>query len=270
MHNDSKKEWLEVEKKVISVFKKEVSLMTDLSMSVIEDYHPKKLYPFRELCLGYLLIANNNAKAALRLIKANLVHQIHYISRNMFEMVVTLYYIDDDKLKKEELINRYFAFNSSIVPYKAMISMKEYPAPFEGIRTDKRDEEIIEGRKEFIKRYGKETQTWSGKGLPDMIKTISDLETRNDLLKRYSLMVQMNNNFLHPTMQHFKSAKRDFVSKEVDYKIRVTQLHSVSTSADLIIRKFLESFQKGRPDFRERLDEINESYSSIMKSSTAM
>lgn len=244
--------------------------MDDLSMSVIEDYHPKKLYPFRELCLGYLLIANNNAKATLPLIKANLVHQIHYVSRNMFEMVVILYYIDDDKSKKEELINRYFAFNSSIVPYKAMISMKEYPAPFEGIRTDKRDEEIIEGRKEFIKRYGKETQTLSGKLLPDMIKAINDTETKNDLLKRYRLMTQMNNNFLHPTMQHFESAKKDFVSKEVDYKIRIMQLHSVSTSADLIIQKFLESFQKGRPNFRRRLTEINENYSSIMESSTAI
>lgn len=262
--------WRGIEERVITVFKEKIKLMDDMAESAIQNYHPKKIHPFRELCLGYFMIANNNSKAALRLIEDDLVHQVHYISRNTFEMAVTLYYIDDDKSKKDNLIERYFKYNASIVPYKTLNSMKEYPKAFEGIRTDKRDEEILKAQTEFIKKYGKEINSWSGKFIPVMIKDIKNTEIRNDLLKGYSIMVKMNNNFLHPTRQYILTAIKDFTSKKVDHKVRVMQLHSVSTSADFIMWKFLDNFSKGRPVFKKRLSEINENNDNIMESIRAM
>lgn len=257
--------WKDIEKRLIPIFEIEIQLMDDITASVIKNYHPKKIYPFREICLGYLLIAHSNAKATLFLINENLVHQVHYISRNTFEMVTTLYYIDDDESKKDALVERYFKFNASIVPFKAMKAMHEYPETFREITTNERDKEILREHDAYIKMYGKNTQTWSGKNLPDMIKSLKDDETKNDLLKRYKLMVNMNNNFLHPTRQYIIQSIKDAIKREVDYKIRVMQLHSVSTSADLIIHKFLDNFPKGRPAFKQRLKKINEEYEVIRK-----
>lgn len=262
--------WRGIEERVITVFKEKIKLMDDMAESAIQNYHPKKIHPFRELCLGYLVIANNNSKAALRLIEDNFVHQVHYISRNMFEMITTLYCIDDDKSKKDDLIERYFKYNASIVPYKAMRTMKRYPRAFEGIRTDEMDEEIMNARTDFKKTYGEKIQTWSGKSTPEMIEDIKNLEIRNDLMKRYCIMVQANNNFLHPTRQYIITAIKDFTSKNTDHKVRVMQLHSVSISADLIIRKFLDNFPKGRPVFRKRLSEISENNNNIMESVRAI
>lgn len=261
----------EVEKKIVPLFRSQIVLMNKMAQSVSRDYIARdKLFPYRELCFGYLLIGRKNAEATLHLIKANLVHQVHYISRNTFEMMVTLYYIDNDKSKRDELTQRYFDYQG-VKAHQAMKLMTDYPEPFIGIRTEENDKEVEQNYNVFIAKYtqgGKkpDLSTWSGKKLDKMIDSLTNKELKNDILRRYRIMVSMNNNFLHPTIQYLKQSILEYLKVEIDYKVRIMQLHSITTTMDLIIQKFLEHFPKGRPAFRKQLSDINDGDNAIMNS----
>lgn len=190
-------DWKNIEKRVLPLFREEIKLMEDMAKSTVAPYVMRhKLYQFRQVCLGYLLITKNNAQATIRLIKANLVHQIHYISRNTFEMVVTLYYIDNNKSQKDILTGRYFDY-SKVQAYEAMKMINEYPEIFGGIGNEERDKQIQKGYDDFVSRYKTgdkklNLKTWSGKNLRQMIEDITDDEIKIDLLHRYRLMVRLN------------------------------------------------------------------------------
>jgi hypothetical protein len=148
--------------------------------------------------------------------------------------------------------------------------MIDYPEPFVGIRTEEKDKEVESNYKAFITRFTKDgkkpdLKTWSGKTIDKMIDSLTNKELKTDLLRRYRIMISMNNNFLHPTPQYLKKSILDYLKAETDYKVRIMQLHSITTTMDLIIQKFLEHFPKGRPAFRRQLSNINDGYNAIVR-----
>jgi len=263
--------WKQAEEATVPLFRSQIYLMDKMAQSVNKDYiASNKLFAFRELCLGCLLIGRNNSEATLCLIKDNLVDQVHYISRNTFEMMVILYYIDNDKLKRDELAQRFFDYQS-IVSYQAKQVMTDYPESFIGIRTEENDREVEQNHNAFILKYtqdGKkpDLKSWSGKNLYSMIACLTDKKLKDDLMKRYQVMIKANNNYLHPTIQSLRQSIIKYLEGEIDYKFRVMQLHSIITSVDLIILKFLEQFPKGRIAFLKQHDDIVAGHNEVVNS----
>lgn len=270
--DERQKKWKILEERIILLFEAEIKLMDDIARFIKINYleRKKRRSPLRELCLGYLLISRANAQATLLLIEANLVHQVNYISRNTCEMVVNLYYIDDDQSKREDLTKRYFEYHS-VKAYQTMKTINDFPDDFSGITTPEQDKKIKEDYANFIAKYtvsGKKPNinTWSGKNLKEMITAISNSEMRDALLKNYKFVTRMNNNFLHPGIQSQRAAIRNYLKVDIDYIIRVMHLNSIHTFTGLIIKKLLEHFSKGRLEFVKRLDKINKAHDSISES----
>jgi hypothetical protein len=263
--------WKEIEEDVVTTFHSQIVLMDEMLQSVSKNYIDKnKLFLFRELCFGFLWFGRNNSKATISLIKENLVDQVHYISRNTFEMMVILYYIDNDndKLKRDELAQRFFNYQS-VLSRQVMKVITDYPESFTDLKTEGQDRVIEQGYKDFISKYKEkgeklDLKSWSGKNLYAMIDCFNNKEQKIDLMKRYQMMIKVNNNYLHPTYQSLRQSILRFLMDETDYKLRVTQLHSVTTSIDLIMQKFMEHFSKDRIAFRNRLRDIDYQYNAIM------
>jgi hypothetical protein len=259
---EKQKAFKDIEEKLLPLFNERIKLINDMADSIRKTYiESNRLHPFRELCLGYLLIARNNSLATLRLLENNLVDQINYISRNTFEMVVTLYYIDNDESERKNLTDRYFEF-SAVEAHEVMKLMEDYPLLNDGTWTPERDKKVKEAYDEFIKKYSKgnkkpNTKLWSGKNMREMIESLKKVDVKKDLLYLYRLVVNMNNSFLHPTPISMRQTMKAHYNDEVHYVIRVMHLSSISASVDRIMQKFLEQFPKGRPGFRERLNDIN-------------
>jgi hypothetical protein len=180
----------------------------------------------------------------------------------MFEMVLTLYYIDDDMNKKNERISRFFEYNDSIKRNQARQVVLKYPEIFGEIRRkdieDEIDHKVIEFKEKYKKQEGKKVndRTWSGLTMPQMIEAITDSSLKTQLTREYDIMTAMNNNFLHPTKQYLKIVFKEFYSKEINYKDRVMHMSSVLSMSYMIIEICLSQFSKGRPVFRERLTQV--------------
>ncbi|GEM_PF-5309295 len=74
-------------------------------------------------------------------------------------------------------------------------------------------------------------------------------------------MNRTNNYFLHPTVEYLKN----IIKGKVDPKIRVALLESIYVSVSQIIETYLENFQKNRPLFRQRFEEIENGYRGITR-----
>ncbi|HBR22284.1 MAG TPA: hypothetical protein DD713_06935 [Nitrospiraceae bacterium] len=271
---DNRIAWIDVEKELVSLVYSEISIIDKMLQSASVNYiTSNRLFPYRELCFGFLVVARNNTEATLKLIEANLVDQIHFISRNTFEMMVILYYIDNDKFKRDELTQRFFDYHI-VTAHRAMHIIESYPRSFVGVITEGNANEIKRDYDAFLTKYSQDGKkpsltTWSGKNLSDMIDTISDENCKNDLMKRYKFMISANNYFLHPTELSLRQSILKYRESEISYKLRVKQIHSVLTSVDLIIHKYLEQFPKGRPAFKRELKDINNKHNKLVANTEA-
>jgi hypothetical protein len=260
-------DWRDVEEMITRVYMEEIALMDDMIESIKNNYHARQITPFREICFGYMVICRNNAKAALLLIKENLIHQVHYISRNMFEMVVNLCFIDNDDSKRQGLIERYFEYRI-IGAYKTLEKMRKYSSIPQTVRTVQKDREIESNYESFKNKYkdakGKiNLNAWSGKTLPAMIKEIKDKQLRDNLTTGYDMMADINNQFLHLTHQYLGTVIKEEFDGNIDYKMRYTQLNSFMISTGLVIEICFNHFQRNRPAFKERYNSIEEGRKAI-------
>ena len=258
---DELKTWQDIEKEIIPIISSTISLMEEILDSVVTNYMKnKRLYLFRTLCYGFLCVAHNNMAATLKLIESNLVDQINYISRNSLEMLIILHYIDNNDPKTRDSLTERFFHYSNVVAYRAMKVMDEYPDIFKNIRTKNNDLAIEMEFEHFKTNYYckniRDTYTWSGKTLNQMIGSLSNSESRALLLLAYKSLLVSNNNFLHPSYSSLRHSIIQHHKQEVDYKKRVNQLESVHWSTRSIMEKVLEQFSKGRISFRHKLQDI--------------
>lgn len=262
MHEE-KIDFKKLKEQHIPIINEIIKIMNDMALAVPKKYNENNMYPFRELCLGYLLICKNNVEAAFRLLENSLIHQINYINRNMFEMVMTLYYIDDDSHKKEERVTRYFEYNGAVINNKVRNVLLKYQGLYKKELPQKIHKELDQKYKHFVDKYKKQDgkkyneRTWSGLNLFSMLEGLSNHETKEKLLKHYQIVISMNNDFLHPTIAHIRSAVSDFYSGKANHSVGLLHMRTVIHLAGFIVEKFLSQFQKGRPALRARIDEVS-------------
>jgi len=250
----------------ITFLKEQVKLMTDIFENARKNYATKtkyRIYNYRYFCIGSLLIARNNADATAHIIDDN-PYQIHYISRNMCELTVNLYYIFDDDSLREERLKRYIDFNHAVLPYKAMEIIKKYPDVFKDTKGEERFAEIERKLDEFRMKYKNFSKNyWSGMPLDKMIWKLQNKETRDDLLALYNFVVKSNNDYLHPSWHYMNKVIKDTINRTMDYETRIMLLSTIFAAGNLIIKKFLDQFPKGRPDFLKRKEELKGWFHSV-------
>ena len=226
-----------------------------MARAVPSNYPKARIYPFRELCLGYLLICKDNLEATVCLLDKNLGDQINYINRNMFEMVVTLFYISDDKSKKEERTKRYFDYNDAVVKYRHKEMILKHKDIFPGGLLEEQIKLIDQHYKKFENEYHKPNrQSWSGLKIDKMIESLSSSDEKDKLLKHYQVAVYLNNQFLHPSILHIRSAFKAFFENKSNHHAIMLQVMTTLYLAGYIVDKFLSEFQKGRPAFQTRVE----------------
>lgn len=235
-----------------------------------DDYGKTRMYSNRQLCMGSMLVALNNGKASIALAKNGLFYQIHYISRNMFELVVNLYYMLDDDSEFDERFERYKRYSREVLPYRVIEVMKTYP---EHVKDPPLEKIIAEKKMLFLKFKGKYSingkislESWSGRKLPDLIKKITDQKAKDDLMRLYHFIAKTNNFFLHPTWYYFESALKEAVSR-IDYAVRIAQITMIFSSGETVTRKFLKYFPKRRPEYQRKLAHLYDTFYSIKKPS---
>jgi hypothetical protein len=265
----NKAEFKKLKQQTIPIVKEIIEIIKDMALVVPKKYDESRMSPFRELCLGYLLISKNNIEAALRLLENGLVHQIHYINRNMFELVVTLFYIDDNSRNTEARVQRYFEYNDAVINHKAREMLRKYQNLYKKELPKEIQEELEQKYRNFIEKYKKEDgkkpneQSWSGLNLFELIGELTDKTVKERLLTHYQIVVSINNSFLHPTIAHIRSALGDFYSGEIDERIGILQIRTIVFLVGLMMDKFLLHFQKGRPAFRSRIDEVEKKLNEL-------
>lgn len=256
----------------LECLKKLVNLMFDVLRSAYRhyggDYGKTRMYPNRQLCMGTMLVALNNGKASMVLVDKDLFYQIHYISRNMFELVVNLYYILDDDREIDERFERYRRYSKEVLPYQVMQVMKKYP---EHVKDSPVEKDFAEKEKRYWKFRDKyamngkiNLENWSGMKLPVLIEKIKDQKAKDELMLLYHFIAKTNNLFLHPTWHYLESALKDAVSRIV-YAERIAQITMIFSSGEKVTRKFLKYFPKSRPEFQKKLAHIYESFYSMKK-----
>jgi hypothetical protein len=252
--------------------KKLVNLMFDVLRSAYRhyggDYGETRMYPNRQLCMGTMLVSLNNGKASMALVDKDLFYQIHYISRNMVELVVNLYYILDDDREINERFERYKRYSKEILPYQILQVIKKYP---EHVKDPPVEKDFAEKEKQYRKFRDKyamngkiNLENWSGMKLPVLIEKIKDQKDKDELMLLYHFIVKTNNLFIHPTWHYLESALKDAVSR-IDYAVRIAQITMIFSSGEKVTRKFLKYFPKSRPEFQKKLTQIYESFYSIKK-----
>ncbi|GEM_PF-5378458 len=257
----------EQKERYISVINEVIKIMEDMARAVPLNYSDKKIYPLRDLCLGYLLICKSNVEAALRLFENNLGDQINYINRNMFEMVVTLLYINDDNNKKDERVSRYFEYNTAILNYRTKESVLKYHDTLSKKISEELNKKINQKYKDFEEKYFKKKgskkpnkHSWSGMNMSKMIESLSNQSDKEKLLKHYNIVITMNNAFLHPTIAYMRSAFSAFYEHKTNHNILMLQAMTVLHLAGYIIDIFLSQFQKGRPAFQARIEAVGNKF----------
>jgi Family of unknown function (DUF5677) len=265
----SDKDLEETLKTRIPLLKAQVELMTDIFNTAWTNYATKtgKMYYYRYFCIGSLLVARDNTNATVHLIEARLPYQVHYISRNMCELTVNLYYIFDDDAKREERLIRYGESSQAVIPYKAMKTIKKYSNPMGDTKFDKlcpvKEKEFDEHKKKYVdfnRNY------WSGLTLNNMIVALKDKEerdkeTKDALLKLYDLIVGSNNDYLHPSWYYLEKVIED-TCRGALHSETILLTVALFGAGNLIINKVLENFPKGRPDFTGRKTFLEEKWNA--------
>jgi Family of unknown function (DUF5677) len=262
--------YIELKEQYVSIINEVIKIMEDMARAVPSNYSDKKIYPFRDLCLGYLLICKSNVEAALRLFENNLGDQINYINRNMFEMVVTLFYINDDNNKKDERVTRYFEYNNAILNYRTKESILKYHDSLSKKISDELNKKINQKYKDFGEKYCKKEgnkkpskHSWSGMKISEMIESLSNQSDKEKLLKHYKIAITLNNAFLHPTITYIRIAFSEFYEHKTNYNLLTLQAVTVLHLAGYIIDIFLSQFQKGRPAFQARIEAAGNKFNQL-------
>lgn len=252
---------------LLSVMRELIDLFNDMVISSRENYMGK-LYPVRELFVGYLLLCRDNLKATILLLENNLGHQLYFISRNIFEMAVTLFYILDEESKTSERVDRYFEYNNSFKRQLGshMLSKLQKLGFGNGIELDV--EEIEQNCKAFKEKYGKDgklrVDNWSGMNTVQMIESFSEESVREEFLDAYEIGVKSSNSILHPTRFSLRQAIDDYFSGEINYRFQLGATSEIAGLSAAIADKFLTQFPKGRPIFAERLEGIRSRLQSFL------
>lgn len=241
-----------------------VNLMNDIILSAWKNCGAgtKRMYPYRQLCIGTLIVARNNAEATIHLVDAELIHQVHYISRSMLELTINLYYILDDEAERDARLERYRRYSDEVLPFKVLQVARKYPDRFKSQITEEQAEVKEKRCKGFLARYkrssGKDPseESWSDMKMPDMIKKIINEEDRKELQTLYDFIVKLNNWYLHPSWYYLKSATADLVNPNRDHQESIAQMTMIFTAGEKIVMKSLANFPRGRPEFQARLTEI--------------
>jgi hypothetical protein len=251
---------------LVPVFSSTILFMDKILHLAAANYiRTNKLYTFREICFGFLHIGRNNSQATLMLLEANLVDQIHYISRNTFEMALTLYFIDNDKSTRDSLAQRFKDYRC-VVSHKVKNKLGKYKSIFGEMTKEEDDAKIEKDYKTFISKYGcdkNQLQTWSGKKMDKMIDILSDEELKSNMLRHYDLVTWANNMYLHANPLSLQESIRKYLRDEIDYKNRVMLLGSVFTTVLWIIEKALEQFSKNRIELTNDLSVIKKQHEEI-------
>jgi hypothetical protein len=176
-----------------------------------------KLYPARELCVGYLLLCRDNLKATILLLENNQGLQLYFISRNIFEIAVTLFYILSDVKEMDKRIDRYFEYNNSIKRQQGINILSKLAKLGYDHTSNVNSEEINQKCKLFKEKFGKNGKlrddTWSGLHMVQMIESLSGQE-KEELLEAYEIGIKISNSFLHPTRFSLRQAIDDFFSEK--------------------------------------------------------
>lgn len=259
----------------LEYLKKLSVLMDEIFSSALSNYRSlKRMHPRRMLCMGSISIAKRNIDASVLLIETELSQQVHYISRNMYELTANLYYILDDESVWEQRLERYRRHSGQVLPYKVMRVMEKYPQYAIGINPDKDFPKKKNAYAEFKQKYevkGKKFNdgTWSGKKLDLLIESLKDTKDKEALMEFYHSIVKQNNFFLHPSWFYLMETVKESVAKadgrkdeKSDFKDNTALLTMMFLSGRLVVSKFLDHFPKGRPEFLKRLADIDAGFQS--------
>lgn len=242
----------------LSVMHELVELFGDMVVSSRANYM-NKLYPVRELCVGYLLLCRDNLKATILLLENNQGLQLYFISRNIFEIAVTLFYILSDAKETDKRIDRYFEYNNSIKRQQGINIMSKLAKLGYDHTSNVNSEEINQKCKLFKEKFGKNGKlrddTWSGLHMVQMIESLSGQE-KEELLEAYEIGIKISNSYLHPTRFSLRQAIDDFFSEKIDYEIQLPAVSLIVGTSHAIAYKYLTQFPKGRPEFTEQLEDI--------------
>jgi len=263
---DKQERLINYKKDFLDVMHELVELFGDMAESSRANYIGK-LYPARELCLGYLLLCRDNLKASIFLLENNQGHQLYFISRNIFELAVTLFYIVADRKEMSERVERYFEYNNSIKRQLGVNILRKLTELGYDHSADVNSGDLDQKCKLFKEKYGKggklRDDTWSGLNLVQMIECLSTQE-KEELLQAYEIGIKISNSFLHPTRLSLRQAIEDFYSGKIDYEIQLPAASLISGFSASIGYKYLTQFPKGRPKFTERLDAIRNKLESFI------
>jgi hypothetical protein len=269
---------IDIERRVMLLCTKVISLINDIIESVKKNYpldgrSRGKLSSYRLLCFCSLIICGNNMRASLLILKDGLDHQIYYIRRNMIEIMVTLYYIDQDENRREQLVTRFFDYGA-VNQFNSNKIIMKYSSTLQSA-LGQQQKEVETRYMDFKKKYtstkgGRALRTWSGKNLWAMINEINDVELRNKLLHDYEVMNTTNNLYSHLSSQYCNSVLKEEFEKTIDYSMRYIHLHSMLYLSANIIKKYLAHFPKNRIAFRKRYETITETANKIDKETVEM
>jgi len=237
----------ERDKRLISILNDTLNFLDDFINNIKKHYIAKfEKQPFRFLCFGYLKITQNNLRAIVTLAENNIIDQIQYITRNILEMVVTLYYLGNGE--RDKLANRFLYFEK-VFKYKFMKAMEEHPRLFKVLLDEGKIEEKEEEFEIYKRDYGlisNHINSWSAKNLFEMIDNINDEADKKHILKCYRIMAAWDKSFMHPTEQYLKQLF-EIKPDSVDfYNYKNIRLVYTKELSDLIIKKCFNRFSKSR------------------------
>ncbi len=269
MTDSNKHDWGKRKNTLISILEDTITLLDDISHSFQNDYPQTRISHFRYLCFGYILISRDNIRTSLLLLRNNMIYQVHNYCRNMFEMVVNLTYINDDKSEMEKKLKRFFDYKY-VQEYNLLDTLKQYPTIVPELKKENKDSIIQENYNHYILHYNikkKVVTDWSGLSLYKMMKNISDEKKRDDLLKGYLMFNRINNQYVHPSIEFIGRIIEEEYQNDVndDYKnqILVSLLESIYVSVFLIIEIYLDHFQKNRQTFRNKCNELETRFKNM-------
>lgn len=255
----------------LEYLKRLVNLMNDIYLSAAKYYgaEKKRMHPHRQFCMGTLIVARNNAEAAVNLLEANLVDQIHYISRSLWELTINLYYIMDSDATRDARLERYRRYSDEVLPFKLIKVAKKYPDMFKDDIAEGPYEKKEKRYKDFMEYYKNasgdklNTQSWNGMAMDKMINDLVNDGVKQKIMELYDLVVKSNNYYLHPSWYYLKKATFGVTEVNRDYQGSIVQMTMIFSAGHKIMEKFLECFPKKRPEFQRRLKETVDRFLSI-------
>jgi hypothetical protein len=240
-----------------------VELGNDILKKVTSEYDRKRFNEFRIILITYIRIAINNAEAALHLIKGNYIHQIHYINRNMIEMVANLAYICKSSFDKNKASIRFVEFDV-FLKIKQLKQVEKYPDILFGLEVEEAQDFLEESKRKYIDKYGDgRHETWSGKSLHALIDEVEEPEFKKSLKKLYDITTTIDNQYLHANMRYILDI---ITGKSKEASNRLLLLEILAHYMDIFIYMYFESdFAKGRPGFAARREKLLEDANSLLQ-----